>query len=150
MEKSWPSSSTLANDVDWNIPSAKVLYETAGWIGHPRISPKGDLIAFLDHQIVDDDRGSVAVVDMAGNKRVLSSEWGTEQGLAWAPDGKEVWFTANKSGEAQALYAVDLSARRAGRRAGAHWYLCSMTFLRRAGTVDARQFYDRSHRAGPK
>jgi serine/threonine protein kinase/dipeptidyl aminopeptidase/acylaminoacyl peptidase len=92
-------------------PIGKVLYETTGWIGHPRISPKGDLIAFLDHQIVDDDRGSVAVVDMAGNKRVLSSEWGTEQGLAWAPDGKEVWFTANKSGEAQAIYAVSLSAR---------------------------------------
>jgi len=92
-------------------PIGKVLYETAGWIGHPRISPKGDLIAFLDHRIVDDDRGSVAVVDMKGNKRVLSREWGTEQGLAWSPDGKEVWFTANKSGEAQALYAVDLSAR---------------------------------------
>lgn len=92
-------------------PIGKVLYETAGWIGHPRISPKGDLIAFMDHQIVDDDRGSVAVVDMAGNKRVLSSEWGTEQGLAWSPDGKEVWFTANKIGEAQALYAVSLSAR---------------------------------------
>ena len=92
-------------------PIGKVLYETAGWIGHPRISPKGDLIAFLDHRIVDDDRGSVAGVDMMGNKRVLSREWGTEQGLAWSPDGKEVWFTANKSGEAQALYAVDLSAR---------------------------------------
>ncbi len=92
-------------------PIGKVLYETAGWIGHPRISPKGDLIAFLDHQIVDDDRGSVAVVDMAGNKRVLSSEWGTEQGLAWSPDGREVWFTANKSGEAQALYAVNLSGK---------------------------------------
>ena len=92
-------------------PIGKVIYETAGWIGHPRISPKGNLIAFMDHQIVGDDRGSVAVVDMAGNKRVLSSEWGTEQGLAWAPDGKEVWFTAGKSGEAQALHAVDLSAR---------------------------------------
>ena len=92
-------------------PIGRVLYETAGWIGHPRISPNGNLIAFLDHQIVGDDRGSVAVVDLAGNKRMLSGEWGTEEGLAWAPGGKEVWFTANKSGEASALYAVDLSAR---------------------------------------
>ena len=97
----------------WRLeyPIGKVLYETAGWIGHPRISPKGNLIAFLDHQILGDDRGSVAVVDLAGNKKVLSGEWGAEEGLAWSPDGKEVWFTASKSGEAQALYADDLSAR---------------------------------------
>lgn len=92
-------------------PIGKVLYETAGWIGHPRVSPNGNQIAFLDHQIIGDDRGSVAVVDMGGHKRVLSSDWGTEEGLAWWPDGKEVWFTASKSGEAQAIYAVDLSAR---------------------------------------
>lgn len=92
-------------------PIGKVLYETTGWIGHPRISPNGNQIAFLDHQIIGDDRGSVAMVDTGGHKRVLSSDWGTEEGLAWWPDGKEVWFTASKSGEAQAIYAVDLSGR---------------------------------------
>ena len=97
----------------WRLeyPIGKVLYETAGWIGHPRISPKGNLIAFLDHQILGDDRGSVAVVDLAGNKKVLSGEWGAEEGLAWSPDGKEVWFTASKSGEAPSLYAVNLSGQ---------------------------------------
>ena len=30
-------------------PIGKVLYETGGWISHPRISPKGDMVAFLDH-----------------------------------------------------------------------------------------------------
>src|ERR1700751_5013552 len=34
------------------FPIGKVLYKTPGWIGDPRISPKGDLIAFLYHPIV--------------------------------------------------------------------------------------------------
>ncbi len=92
-------------------PIGKVIYETAGWIGHPRISPKGNLIAFLDHQILGDDRGSVAVVDLAGSRKAVSSEWGAEEGLAWSSDGAEVWFTATRSGEAQALYAINLSGR---------------------------------------
>jgi serine/threonine protein kinase/Tol biopolymer transport system component len=92
-------------------PIGKVLYETDGWVGHLRISPKGDLIAFLDHQIVDDDRGSVAVVDLGGNKKILSGDWGAVEGLAWSPSGNEVWFTATRSGEAPALYAVNLSGR---------------------------------------
>lgn len=92
-------------------PIGKVLYETDGWIGHLRISPKGNLIAFLNHQIEGDDRGSVAVVDLAGNKKVLSGDWGAEEGLAWSPSGNEVWFTATKGGEAPSLYAVNLSGR---------------------------------------
>ena len=31
------------------FPIGKPLYQTGGWIGHPRVSPKGDLIAFADH-----------------------------------------------------------------------------------------------------
>src|SRR5262249_37901432 len=46
-------------------PIGKPLYQTGGWISHPRVSPKGNLIAFLDHAVQGDDRGSVAVVDFA-------------------------------------------------------------------------------------
>src|SRR5712691_12544755 len=58
-------------------PIGKVLYQTGGWISHPRISPKGNLIAFIDHPARRDDAGSVVVVDMAGNKKTLSGEWET-------------------------------------------------------------------------
>jgi WD40 repeat protein len=107
-----PDGNTVAivRDVDGRnrleYPPAKVLYETGGWIGEPRVSPKGDSIAFLDHPIQGDDGGSLAVVDLAGNKKVLSGEWYTIQGMAWSPDGKEIWFTASKSGNDRALYAV--------------------------------------------
>jgi DNA-binding winged helix-turn-helix (wHTH) protein/Tol biopolymer transport system component len=93
------------------FPLGRVLYETAGWISHPRVSPNGDQIAFLDHAIYPDDRGAVSVVDLAGRKRVLSAGWETEEGLAWSRDGKEVWFSAAQAGLERRIYAVDLSGR---------------------------------------
>ena len=92
-------------------PIGKPLYETGGWIGHPRVSPKGDQVAFVDHPIQGDDSGSLAVVDLTGNKRFLSDEWFTIQGLAWSPDGKEIWFTASRSGVDRTLYAVSLDGK---------------------------------------
>jgi Tol biopolymer transport system component len=86
-------------------PVGKVLYQTGGWIGHPRFSPQGDRIAFIDHPIQGDDRGSLAVVDLQGKKETVSGEWFTIQGLAWSPSG-EIWFTASKSGVDRTLYAA--------------------------------------------
>jgi dipeptidyl aminopeptidase/acylaminoacyl peptidase len=52
------------------------------------------------------------VIDAGGNKKILTEEWGgSAVGLAWSPFGEEVWFTASKAGEAQALYAVRLSGQ---------------------------------------
>ena len=90
-------------------PIGKVLYQTGGWISHIRISPKGNYIAFIDHPARRDDAGSVAMVDLAGNKKVLSGEWETAQGLAWSPDGAEVWFSTARVGVGRFLYAVSLS-----------------------------------------
>ncbi|HLN57366.1 MAG TPA: protein kinase, partial [Thermoanaerobaculia bacterium] len=100
---------------DWHyrleFPAGKVLYETAGWISYPRVSPKGDMVAFLDHPLFGDDRGNVAVIDSSGKKRVLSTGWESAQGVAWSPSGEEVWFTAARAGNSRALYAVTLSGR---------------------------------------
>ena len=92
-------------------PIGKSLYETGGWIGHPRFSPKGDQIAFIDHPVQGDDSGSLAVIDLAGHKKTLSGEWFTIQGVAWSPDGKEIWFTASKSGVDRTLYATTLDGK---------------------------------------
>jgi eukaryotic-like serine/threonine-protein kinase len=93
------------------LPIGKPLYQTGGWIGHPRVSPKGNLVAFADHPLQGDDSGSLAVVDLAGNKKLLSTQWFTIQGLAWSPDGKEIWFTASKSGTDRTLYATSLDGK---------------------------------------
>ncbi len=72
------------------FPIGRTLYETpSGYLSHPRISPRGDLVAFLEHPMRGDDSGSVAVVDREGRKRMLSGGWITIRGLAWAPGGGE-------------------------------------------------------------
>lgn len=93
------------------FPVGKVLYETTGSITSPRFAPRGDLIGFLDHPVFPDDRGRVAVVDLKGNKRTISSFWESERGLAWSPSGDEVWFAAARSGVGRALYGVTLSGQ---------------------------------------
>ncbi len=117
-EADWSADGTKLAVVRWvngsnrlEYPVGKVLYETTGYISHPRISPKGDLVAFMDHQVQWDNRGWVAIVDLTGKKTVLSGEWGTEEGLAWSPSGEEVWFTANRNGEANGLYAVTTAGK---------------------------------------
>jgi Tol biopolymer transport system component len=93
------------------FPIGKSLYETAGFVTHPRISPKGDLVAFLDHPSEGDDGGSVMVVDAAGRRKTLSQGWNSVFGLSWGPGGREIWFTATHSGGNRALYAVSLEGR---------------------------------------
>jgi Tol biopolymer transport system component len=97
------------------LPPGKLLYETSGteWITDVRLSPGGDFVAFIDHPRAPDFGGAVAVVDVAGKraKRTLSSAFATAEGLAWHPDGREVWFTAAKTGKAQALHAASLTGQ---------------------------------------
>jgi Tol biopolymer transport system component len=93
------------------FPVGKVLYETTGWISHPRISPKADAVAFLDHPLFGDDRGNVAIVDRSGKKKTLSTGWESAQGVSWSPSGDEIWFTATAAGSSRTLYAVTLSGR---------------------------------------
>jgi Tol biopolymer transport system component len=91
------------------FPAGTVLYETDGFFSYLRVSPKGDQVAFFEHQSQWDNRGRVMVSDRAGHKRALTGDWSAAEGLAWSPSGDEIWFTANKSGEVKALYAVSLS-----------------------------------------
>ena len=93
-------------------PIGKVLYETGGWISNPRFSPRGNSIAFVDHPIQGDTIGAIALVDLAGNKRMLSGvQTGGAMGLAWSMGGDEVWFTAVQVGIDRAVMAVNLEGR---------------------------------------
>ena len=92
-------------------PPGTTLYETRGWISHPRFSPKGELIAFCEHPVLGDNRGSVAVVPASkGELRILSSGWdGSVEGLAWSAAGDEIWFSAAETGASRGLHAVSPS-----------------------------------------
>jgi len=92
-------------------PIGTVLYQSQGWISHIRFSPANDRIAFVDHPAPWDDRGTICVVDRAGQFRTLSQEWESTGGLAWSPTGNEIWFTAASKGNNLDLLAVNLSGR---------------------------------------
>src|SRR5262249_1545457 len=79
-------------------------------ISNPRFSPRGDLIAFLHHPVFSDDMGEVMVVDLQGRTRTLSQRWARAFGLAWSPDGSEIWFTGGTY-DNNVLAAVSLGGK---------------------------------------
>ena len=93
------------------FPAGKALYATTGSFGNPRLSPRGDRAAMIEAPVVGDNRGYVVTVDLAGKANRISGPWSDISGLAWSPDGTEVWFTATQSGLNRALWAVSLSGR---------------------------------------
>ncbi len=76
-------------------PIGKVLAESKGYLSDVRISPKGDLIAFMYHAFEWDDRGPVVVVDRSGAVVAKTPEYPWEEGLAWTADGESVLFGAS-------------------------------------------------------
>jgi Tol biopolymer transport system component len=91
------------------FPPGEVLVETNGWISNAHFSPDGERVGFISHPAIGDDRGHVAVLELGGEPRRLTPVWSSSSGLAWSPDGKEIWFTAGERGTIRALHAVDLT-----------------------------------------
>jgi Tol biopolymer transport system component len=78
--------------IEW--PLGTTFFESASRIGSLRLSPRGDRVAFFEYGPSTD----VVLLDRAGVRTVLSGGWQLPSGgLAWSPDGREVWFTAQES-----------------------------------------------------
>jgi Tol biopolymer transport system component/predicted Ser/Thr protein kinase len=116
-----PDGKTLAivREVDQHCrleyPPGSVLYEipSTGRIWEPRFSPKGDRIAFIEFEDRTASRGTAVVVDVSGKRKtVISRPYTNFYGLAWSPDGKEVWFSGAGSEESHSsLYATSSSGK---------------------------------------
>jgi serine/threonine protein kinase/Tol biopolymer transport system component len=93
-------------------PEMKELHNPRGWITLMKVSPRGDLIAFLDHPTLGHRDGSVSIVDLQGNKTELTGPWAGLNGLAWHPSGDEIWFSGSRLHlQNSGVYAVSLSKR---------------------------------------
>ena len=92
------------------FPAGNKIYEPIGWASHVRFSPGGDFLAIADHVPGGDD-GRVVILDSHGNRKASSSYYSSVEGLAWPPNGKEVWFSAVPAGSARAIYALDFSGK---------------------------------------
>jgi len=98
---------------EWSIefPLGKPVYRAGGWLSCLRISPDGKRIAFIEHPVRGDDAGFVRIMEPGSAPQTLSDGWASAWGLAWAPAGNEVWFTASRSGQNRSLYAVTAAGK---------------------------------------
>jgi serine/threonine protein kinase/Tol biopolymer transport system component len=92
------------------FPPDNVIYEPKAWVSQVRFSPNGEFLAIADHVAGGDD-GRVVILDTRGNSKATSSYYSSVEGLAWAAEGKEVWFSAVPSGSARSVYGLDFSGK---------------------------------------
>ena len=92
------------------FPIGNVIYAPKGWVSHVRFSPSGKFLAISDH-ISSGDDGRVVIIDRQGNRKASSSFYASVEGLAWAPSGKEVWFSAVPNGASRSIYALDFAGK---------------------------------------
>jgi Tol biopolymer transport system component len=90
------------------FPAGRTLYETTGEIPYMRLSRAGES-AFVEQDA--SHRYTVNLVGLSGKKTALSKGWVFIGGLAWRPDGSEIWFAGRRSAGKDALYAVTPSGR---------------------------------------
>lgn len=97
-----------ASSATLEYPLGNRIYSAEGSLSSPRVSPDGALVAFADHPHGHDDMGYIAVAGRDGTSRRLTPRFGSVSGLAWMPSGREIIFTAAKTGLGRAVYFVDL------------------------------------------
>lgn len=98
----------------WTVefPAGTTVHETpAAW--SLRVSPDGSRLAFFEGPLMfgSAPQAMITVIDKSGRKSTVSRGW-AGFGLAWAPSGSEIWFTATRPapGEfAPSVHAVTLS-----------------------------------------
>src|SRR6185295_1509800 len=54
-------------------------------------------------------RRSIVLLQKSGERKVLSAGWIFASRLAWTPDGREIWFSAAKTGYDYPIWSVDLA-----------------------------------------
>ena len=89
-------------------PIGRVLFETTGWVSHMRFAPDGAHVAFLNHPLRGDDLGHVTIVNRTGETKTLTRDFSSTRGLAWKPDGSEIWFSGAQIGAGRQIFAVTL------------------------------------------
>jgi DNA-binding winged helix-turn-helix (wHTH) protein len=92
------------------FPVGRVLARV-GKVSRVRLSPDGRHLAIAEHPIMNDDRGLVIILDRDGKRIAATEVWASLEGIAWAPGGREVWFTASSVGADNEVRALSLDGR---------------------------------------
>jgi Tol biopolymer transport system component/predicted Ser/Thr protein kinase len=101
----------LAGTFRLEYPIGNVIFESVNWISQPRVSPKGDMIAFIDHPLYGDDAGALVIINFKGKELARSTSFLSTGGLAWTPKGDEVWMAAERAETGRDIVGVSLSGK---------------------------------------
>jgi eukaryotic-like serine/threonine-protein kinase len=92
-------------------PLGTAIHESQHWISNLRMSPRGDRVAFLEHEFWGDDGGRLVILDLRGQRVAQSQRWSSIGGLAWTPGGEEVWTAAERERSVRDLLALSLTGK---------------------------------------
>ncbi len=92
-------------------PVGHVIYRAVGSLHSPRLSRDRRHVAFLEDPVGLGTAGHVVIVDRQGKVVHSTREWASARGLAWSPDGGELWFTASDTRSNRSLRALRLNGR---------------------------------------
>ena len=117
-------------------PVGTLRYSSEGYLSDPRVSPDGQRVSFIEHEVDGDDRGRVGVLELtptptgstskpsgakpSGAKspapaitgpavRMLTPEFPSVQSTVWSKTGTEVLFSAGSDVSHRAVRAVSLT-----------------------------------------
>lgn len=79
------------------FPSGHPLPGSVPFIWGMRVSPRGDRVACFEQPTFSQGDGRIVMVDREGRRTSLAEVRGFT-GLAWGPDGREVWFSEFRDG----------------------------------------------------
>jgi Tol biopolymer transport system component len=102
-------------ELQMELPPGRVVYQPHNELLFLRMSPTGRHVAFVEYAAEFGPRlgPRLVILDLATKQsRVLvTSPPSNLIGLAWAPGGEELWFTAGHTIGSRDILAVDLSGR---------------------------------------
>jgi serine/threonine protein kinase/Tol biopolymer transport system component len=89
-------------------PIGTLKYETPTQVRHVRVSPDGKRLAILE---IARGEWQVAIIDGAHQPETIARGWSHgATGLAWSPDGREIWVSGTATSTPPALYSVDVES----------------------------------------
>jgi len=95
-------------------PIGTVLEEFPGWLSHPRLSPDGRTIAYVEHPERGDNAGRLVLLDVGTRKKkTIGPTFGGFASFAWissdrliAGGGNGILLNVSRSGEARPSFAL--------------------------------------------
>jgi serine/threonine protein kinase/dipeptidyl aminopeptidase/acylaminoacyl peptidase len=113
MQADWsPDGAELAiirqNGINTRVeyPIGTLRYENPSQVRHVRVSPDGKRLAILEWS---GRENNVAIIEGRNQPVTIARGWGRgANGIAWSPDGKQIWVSGTSSSAPPALYAVDV------------------------------------------